>query len=101
MSLQPVRTPTDRCWGHGSGDVALRPSAKRAEGAAKLSVVEQLGVADLAQGLAEARELWQDWVEQDSPLASAPAVDGLPDWPMVIGIDAADEARHARLQPSS
>ena len=30
-----------------------------------MSVVEQLGVADLAQGLAEARQLWQDWVGQD------------------------------------
>ena len=56
-----------------------------------MSVVEQLGVADLAQGLAEARELWQDWVEQDPRLASAPAVDRLRDWLMLVGIDAADE----------
>jgi hypothetical protein len=41
--------------------------------------------------LAEARQLWQDWVGQDSRLASAPAVDGLPDWLMLVGIDAADE----------
>jgi hypothetical protein len=53
--------------------------------------VEQLGVADLSQGLAEARRLWQDWVEQDPRLASAPAVDGLRDWLMLVGIDAADE----------
>jgi hypothetical protein len=59
-----------------------------------LSVVEQLGVADLAQGLAEARQLWQDWVEQDPRLASAPAVDGLPDWLILVGIDAADEVLH-------
>ena len=39
-------------------------------------MVEQLGVADLAQGLAEARELWQDWVEQEPRLASAPASTG-------------------------
>ena len=44
-----------------------------------MTVAEQLGVADLAQGLAEARQLWQDWVEQEPRLASAPAVDGLPD----------------------
>jgi hypothetical protein len=55
--LQPGRTPHRSILGHGSGDVALRPSAKRAEGAGALSVVEQLGVADLAQGLAEARQL--------------------------------------------
>ena len=57
--------------------------------------MEQLGVADLAQGLAEARELWQDWVEQDPRLASAPAVDRLRDWLMLVGIDAADEVLHA------
>jgi hypothetical protein len=62
-----------------------------------LSVVEQLGVADLAQGLAEARKLWQDWVEQDPRLASAPAVDGLRDWLMLVGIDAADEVLHALI----
>jgi hypothetical protein len=66
-----------------------------------LSVVEQLGVADLAQGLAEARELWQDWVEQDPRLASAPAVDGLRDWLMLAGIDAADEVLHALVQIGS
>ena len=63
-----------------------------------MSVVEQLGVADLAQGLAEARQLWQDWVEQDPRLASAPAVDGLRDWLMLVGIDAADEVLHALVQ---
>jgi len=97
----PDVPPTDRSWGHGSGDVALRPSAKRAEGAGTLSVVEQLGVADLAQGLAEARQLWHDWVEQDSRLASAPAVDGLRDWLMLVGIDAADEVLHALVQIGS
>jgi hypothetical protein len=56
--------------------------------------MEQLGVADLVQGLAEARQLWQDWVEQDPRLASAPAVDGLQDWLMLVGIDAADEVLH-------
>jgi hypothetical protein len=66
-----------------------------------LSVVEQLGVADLAQGLEEARQLWQDWVEQDPRLASAPAVDGLPDWLMLVGIDAADEVLHALVQIGS
>src|SRR5688500_15757545 len=76
--------PPDRSRGHGSGDVALRSSAKRAEGAGALSVVEQLGVADLAQGLAEARQLWQDWVEQDPRLASAPAVYGLQEWLMLV-----------------
>src|SRR5215212_4313453 len=101
MSLQPGRTPTDRAWGHGSGDVALRPSAKRAERAGTVSVVEQLGVADLAQGLAEARQLWQDWVEQDPRLASAPAVDRLRDWLMLVGIDAADEVLHALVQIGS
>ena len=30
-----------------------------------MSVVEHLGVADMEQGLAEARQLWQDWVAQD------------------------------------
>jgi len=60
-----------------------------------LSVVEQLGVADLAQGFAAARQLWPDWVEEDSRLASAPAVDGLRDWLMVVGIDGADEVLHA------
>jgi hypothetical protein len=64
-------------------------------------VVEQLGVGDLAQGLAEARKLWQDWVEQDPRLASAPAVDGLPDWLMLVGIDAADEVLHALVQIGS
>ena len=66
-----------------------------------MSVVEQLGVADLAQGLAEARQLWPDWVEQDARLASAPAVDGLPDWSMLVGIDAADEVLHALVQIGS
>ena len=66
-----------------------------------MSVVEQLGVADLAQGLAEARQLWQDWVEQDPRLASAPAVDGLRDWLMLVGIDAADEVLHALVQMGS
>ena len=66
-----------------------------------MSVVEQLGVADLAQGLAEARQLWQDWVEQDPRLASAPAVDGLRDWLMLVGIDAADEVLHALVQIGS
>src|SRR5215217_5080073 len=96
------RTPNGLVLGgHGSGDVTLRPSAKRAEGAGTLSVVEQLGVADLAQGLAEARQRWQDWVEQDSRLAPAPAVDGLPDWLMLVGIDAADEVLHALVQIGS
>ena len=63
--------------------------------------MEQLGVADLAQGLAEARQLWQDWVEQDPRLASAPAVDGLRDWLMLVGIDAADEVLHALVQIGS
>jgi hypothetical protein len=63
--------------------------------------VEQLGVADLAQGLAEARQLWQDWLEQDPRLASAPAVDGLRDWLMLVGIDAADEVLHALVQIGS
>jgi hypothetical protein len=63
--------------------------------------VEQLGVADLAQGLAEARQLWQDWVEQDPRLASAPAVEGLRDWLMLVGIDAADEVLHALVQIGS
>ena len=66
-----------------------------------MSVVEQLGVADLAQGLAEARRLWHDWVEQDPRLASAPAVDGLRDWLMLVGIDAADEVLHALVQIGS
>jgi hypothetical protein len=66
-----------------------------------LSVVEQLGVADLAQGLEEARQLWQGWVEQDSRLASAPAIDGLPAWSRVVGIDAADEVLHALVQIGS
>ena len=63
--------------------------------------MEQLGVADLAQGLAEARQLWQDWVEQDPRLASAPADDGLRDWLMLVGIDAADEVLHALVQIGS
>jgi hypothetical protein len=63
--------------------------------------VEQLGVADLAQGLEEARQLWQEWVEQDPRLASAPAVDGLRDWLMLVGIDAADEVLHALVQIGS
>jgi hypothetical protein len=63
--------------------------------------VEQLGVADLAQGLEEARHLWQDWVEQDPRLASAPAVDKLRDWLMLVGIDAADEVLHALVQIGS
>ena len=66
-----------------------------------MSVVDQLGVTDLAQGLAEARQLWQDWVEQDPRLASAPAVDGLRDWLMLVGIDAADEVLHALVQIGS
>jgi len=66
-----------------------------------VSVEEQLGVADLAQGLAEARRLWQDWVEQDPRLASAPAVDGLWDWLMLVGIDAADEVLHALVRMGS
>ena len=66
-----------------------------------MSVVEQLGVADLAQGLAEARQLWQDWLEQDPRLASAPAVDGLRDWLMLVGIDAADEVLHALVRMGS
>src|SRR4029453_6891913 len=98
---KPDVPPTDRSRGHGSGDVALRPSAKRAEGAGALSVVEQLGVADLARGLAEARQLWQDWVEQQPRLAAAPAVDGLRDWLMLVGIDAADEVLHALVQIGS
>ena len=63
--------------------------------------MEQLGVADLAQGLAEARQLWQDWVEQDPRLASAPAVDGLRDWSRLVGIDAADEVLHALVRIGS
>jgi hypothetical protein len=63
--------------------------------------VEQLGVADLSQGLAEARRLWQAWLEQDPRLASAPAVDGLRDWLMLVGIDAADEVLHALVQIGS
>ena len=63
--------------------------------------MERLGVADLAQGLAEARQLWQDWVEQDPRLASAPAVDGLRDWLMLVGIDAADEVLHTLVQIGS
>ena len=66
-----------------------------------MTVVEQLGVADLAQGLADARQLWRDWVEQEPRLASAPAVDGLPDWLMLVGIDAADEVLHALVQIGS
>jgi hypothetical protein len=66
-----------------------------------LTVVEQLGVADLALGLAKARQLWQGWVEQDSRLALAPAVDGLPDWLMLVGIDVADEVLHALVQIGS
>jgi hypothetical protein len=66
-----------------------------------VSVEEQLGVADLAQGLAEARQLWQGWLEHDSRLASAPAVDGLPDWLMLVGIDAADEVLYALVQIGS
>jgi hypothetical protein len=66
-----------------------------------LSVEKQLGVADLAQGLAEARQLWQDWVEQDPRLASAPAVDGLRDWLMLVGIDAADDVLHALVRIGS
>ena len=66
-----------------------------------MSVVEQLGVADLAQGLAEARQLWHEWVGQDQRLASAPAVDGLRDWLMLVGIDAADEVLHALVQIGS
>ena len=66
-----------------------------------MTVVEQLGVADLAQGLVEARQLWQDWVEQDPRLASAPAVDGLRDWLMLVGIDAADEVLHALVRIGS
>ena len=45
-----------------------------------MSVVEQLGVADMERGLAEARELWQDWVAQDRRLAVgevAPAGGGI------------------------
>ena len=63
--------------------------------------MEQLGVADLAQGLAEARQLWQGWVGQDPRLASAPAVDGLRDWLMLVGLDAADEVLHALVQIGS
>ena len=63
--------------------------------------MEQLGVADLAQGLAAARQLWQDWVEQDPRLVSAPAVDGLRDWSMLVGMDAADEVLHALVQIGS
>jgi hypothetical protein len=66
-----------------------------------LSVVEQLGVVDLAQGLADARELWLDWVEQDPRLALAPGVDGLPAWSKVVGIDAADEVLHALVRIGS
>jgi hypothetical protein len=66
-----------------------------------LSVVEQLGVAELAQGLAEARQLWLDWVEEDSRLASAPAVDGLPAWSRLVGIDAADQVLHALVRIGS
>jgi hypothetical protein len=66
-----------------------------------VSVVKQLGVADLAQGLAEARKLWQDWVEDDSRLASVPAVDGLPEWSRLVGIDAADEVLHALVRIGS
>lgn len=64
-------------------------------------MVEQLGVADLALGLAEARQLWPGWVEQDPRLAPAPAVDGLPDWSRLVGIDAADEVLHALVQIGS
>jgi hypothetical protein len=63
--------------------------------------VEQLGVADLAQGLAEARQQWQDWVQQDPRLASPPAVDGLRGWLMLVGIDAADKVLHALVQIGS
>jgi hypothetical protein len=66
-----------------------------------LSVVEQLGVVDLAQGLADARELWLDWVEQDPRLALAPGVDRLPAWSKVVGIDAADEVLHALVRIGS
>ena len=60
--------------------------------------MEQLGVADLAQGLAEARQLWQDWAEQEPPLASAPAVDGLRDWLMLVG-RARRASRQATVRP--
>jgi len=63
--------------------------------------VEQLGVADLAQGLAEAQQLWQGWVEQDPRLESAPAVAGLPEWSRAVGIDVADEVLHALVQIGS
>jgi hypothetical protein len=66
-----------------------------------MSVVEHLGVADLAQVLTEARQLWPAWVEQDSRLASAPGVDGLRDWSVLVGIDAADEVLHALVQIGS
>lgn len=66
-----------------------------------MSVVEQLGVADLAEGLAEARQRWRGWVKQDSRLASAPAVDGLPDWSRLVGIHAADEVLHALVRIGS
>ncbi|MDF2748038.1 MAG: hypothetical protein K0S98_2325, partial [Propionibacteriaceae bacterium] len=42
-----------------------------------------------------------DWVEQDPRLATAPAVDGLRDWLMLVGIDAADEVLHALIQIGS
>ena len=66
-----------------------------------MSVVEQLGVADMERGLAEARELWQDWVAQDRRLALAPAVDGLPDWLLSVNYDRADDVLHALVRIGS
>jgi hypothetical protein len=66
-----------------------------------VSVVERLGVADMERGLAEARELWQDWVATDRRLALAPAVDGLPDWLLSVNYDRADDVLHALVRIGS
>lgn len=66
-----------------------------------MSVVAHLGVADMEQGLADARELWPDWVAQDRRLARAPAVDGLPDWLLSVDSERADDVLHALVRIGS
>ena len=76
----PLRTPSKTGLGGAKKGTCACHFLRNAEGAGAMSVMEQLGVADMERGLAEARELWHDWVAQDRRLALAPAVDGLPDW---------------------
>jgi hypothetical protein len=66
-----------------------------------VTVMKQLGTADLEQALADARRYWPGWVKQDRRLGPAPPVDGLQEWLLSEHIDAADDVLHALVRIGS